>query len=135
MILIHKTVQVSSIQLNKTPSACCTVCPSPQAKSLSVPTFVPFTHLHPLHSPFPMAITTLMFNTCMHAPGDQVKGTDPPTLSSTFQVSYNRSYLLLPRVTGSTKWSLTPHTPLPEGQFCVQLGHILLMLAIFTEPT
>lgn len=34
--LVHNTVQASSIQLNEMSSAHCMVCPSPQAKSLSV---------------------------------------------------------------------------------------------------
>lgn len=44
--LIHNTVQVSRVQLNKASSAHCIVCPLPQTKSLSVPICPFFAHLH-----------------------------------------------------------------------------------------
>ena len=48
--LVHKTTQLSSVQLNSTPSAHCTGCPLPEAKPLSLclPICLPFarTHVH-----------------------------------------------------------------------------------------
>lgn len=46
VILVHETLQVSSVQLNKTSSAHCIVLPWPQAKSLSIRFPCPFAHLH-----------------------------------------------------------------------------------------
>ena len=44
VILVHKTIQVSSAQLNKTSSAHCIVLPSPKAKEL--PIHPSFAYLH-----------------------------------------------------------------------------------------
>ena len=58
--LVHKIIQVSSVQLNKTSPAHCIVFPSPQENSLYILIPLPCVHLH-LHSPpFPVAITTLL---------------------------------------------------------------------------
>ena len=59
VILVHKIIQVSSIQLNKTSSAHFSMHPSPQAKSLSIPISFPLpTSTYP-HLPSRLAITTL----------------------------------------------------------------------------
>ena len=56
MTLVYKTMQVSSVQLNKTPSAHCIGCPSPKAQSLSshFPCLCPPPPPHPL-SLWPLA--------------------------------------------------------------------------------
>ena len=53
MTLVHKITWILSVQLNKTSPAHCIVHPSPQAKSLSVPVFPHFAHLHLPLTPFP----------------------------------------------------------------------------------
>ena len=66
MALVHKTMCVSSAQLNKTLSVYYIVHPFPQARSLCVPispTPVPLpTSTYP-HLPFPVAIATVV---CVH---------------------------------------------------------------------
>ena len=57
---VRKTRQVSSAQLNKTSSAPCIVCPSPQAKSLSVPIPPALPTSTRPHRASPLAITTLL---------------------------------------------------------------------------
>ena len=60
--LVHKTIQVSSVQLNKTSSAQCIMHPLLKVKFLSIPIYPP----HSLPSstspypPFPLAITVLL---------------------------------------------------------------------------
>ena len=49
--LVHKTIQVSSVQLNKAKSSHGILCPSPQAKSLSIHIFSLFALLHLLPPP------------------------------------------------------------------------------------
>lgn len=49
----HWTMQVSRVQLNKTLSAHCLVCPLPQAKCSSVPIYSPFAHLPLVPTPLP----------------------------------------------------------------------------------
>lgn len=56
MTLVHKIIQVSSVQLNKTASAHWTVCPLPQAKFLSVPILPHLAHLHLPPTPFPSGL-------------------------------------------------------------------------------
>ena len=51
--LVHKAIQVSSVQVNKTSSAHCIVHPTPQAKSHSIPILPLFAHLHLPSTHFP----------------------------------------------------------------------------------
>ena len=60
VILVHQTIQVSSVQFSKTSSAHCIVCPLPKASLLPFPLVSPCstsTYSHPL---FPLTITTLL---------------------------------------------------------------------------
>lgn len=50
--MVNKTTQISSVQLNKTLSAFCILCPSLKAKSLSVPICSPLFLLLPTSPPF-----------------------------------------------------------------------------------
>ena len=59
VILVHKTIQVSSIQLNKT-SVYCIVCPSLQTKFISVSNYPPFAFFYLPPPPFPLDITILL---------------------------------------------------------------------------
>ena len=59
--LVCKTIQVSSVQLNKISSAYCIMLSLPHAKSLSAPIFPPSAPTLPSpHPPFPLAITRLL---------------------------------------------------------------------------
>ena len=51
MTLVNKSIQVSSVQVNKTSSAHCIVRSLPQIRSLSVPIYPPFVHFHLPHPP------------------------------------------------------------------------------------
>ena len=65
MTLIHKTIQVSSVQVNKTLSLHCIMHPSPRAKSLSIR--IPLLCPPPPRPdpPFPRVITTLLSCLCV----------------------------------------------------------------------
>ena len=51
--LVHRTIQVSRVQLNKASSSHCITCPPPQAKSLSVPISFPLPTSTQIPLPFP----------------------------------------------------------------------------------
>ena len=103
LTLVHKTIQVSSVQLNKTSSVHCIVCPSPHAKSLSV-LFCPTQPTSTYPPPFPLPITTLLSASvyCMgvfffFANRSFIQSSTPPALTavSTFHVSMPLSILFI----------------------------------------
>ena len=57
VVLVCRTIQISSVQLNNTPCAHGIVHPPLQEESLSVPIFTTFAHLHPAPSSSPLAVT------------------------------------------------------------------------------
>ena len=53
MTFVHKTIQVSRVELSKISPAHYIVCPLPRAKSVSVSIYSLFAHLHQPPTPFP----------------------------------------------------------------------------------
>lgn len=64
VILVHKAIQFSSVQLNKTSCTHCIVHPSPQVKSLSVPIYPPLWPPPPPQPPFPFGFHYTAVSIC-----------------------------------------------------------------------